>query len=357
MSRTKQTSQAGLREVAASAGVSLATASRVLNGIAGRASGETARRVREAAERLAYRPVAAGRELRRGQGELVALLAPNLANPTMAAIAAAIETALREEGVSVVLSDTHDRADLLDAALAAMASVRPRATVIVGALRSTGLAAARARGERLLFVSRRCPDAAEAPFVGIDDAAAGAEVAQALLAAGCRRLAVIHGPAFSSATMARVAGFAQAAGRHLAQSRILGPDGLDHLEIGARAAARLAAAPPDGLMCTSDLIAFAAHRAMEEARLPLPRIWGFDGGPLNRWVAPWLSSVGLPFAAFGEAARDWVLQRPGAEGGRVLPHTLLPAAQEPQPRPAAPRSISITPEKSRAAPPRARKSR
>lgn len=329
MSRTEEPPPASLRDVAAAAGVSLATASRVLNGIAGRASGDTAQRVRAAAERLAYRPVAAGRELRRGQGELVALLAANLANPTMAAIAAAIENALREVGIGLLLGDTHDRAELQDAGLAAMASVRPRATILVGALRSPGLAASRARDERVLFVSRRCPEAPEAPFVGIDDEAAGADVARALLAQGCARLAAIHGPLFSSATAARLRGFRRAAARRLPASRIASGAGLDHLSIGAEAAATLLRLPalPDGLLCTSDLLAFAARRTFEERHATsLPRIWGFDGGPLNRWVAPWLSSVALPFPSFGEAVRDWVQQRPGAEGGRVLPHRLVPAA-------------------------------
>jgi LacI family transcriptional regulator len=93
LKRAAAAGPATLREVAAAAGVSTATASRVLNGIPGKATEQTVRRVREVAARLAYRPLAAARELRRGVAELVVLLAPNLANPTMATLAAAIETA------------------------------------------------------------------------------------------------------------------------------------------------------------------------------------------------------------------------------------------------------------------------
>jgi LacI family transcriptional regulator len=304
----------------------------VLNGVPGKATEATIARVRESAARLDYRPLAAARELRRGQSDLVALLAPNLANPTMAAIAASIETALRREGIGVVLADTHDAAPLQDRALAAMRTIRPRALVMLGAVPSPGLEALRRAGERLLFVARRCPGAAEAPFVGIDDRAAGRAVAHALIRDGAGRLGVIHGPLFSSATAERVAGFAEAAGPLLDPADRLGGEGLDHLRIGEAAAGRLLIrrTRPEGLMCTSDLIAFAAHRSFAEAApAALPRLWGFDGGPLNRWVAPWLSSVALPYAAFGAAVGAWVTSAPGLARGAILPFRLEPAGRDP----------------------------
>jgi LacI family transcriptional regulator len=80
-------------------------------------------------------------------------------------------------------------------------------------------------------------------------------------------------------------------------------------------------------MCTSDLIAFAAHRVFDEAGTT-PRLWGFDGSPLNAWVAPWLSSVALPYGEFGSAVRDWVSGAPGAAMGAVLPFRLMPAPDQ-----------------------------
>lgn len=328
MSTTKRAAAAApttLRAVAAAAGVSTATASRVLNGIEGKATAETVRRVREAAARLAYRPLAAARELRRGVAELVVLLAPNLANPTMATLAAAIETALRPDGIGVVLCDTHDEVALQDEALAATRALRPRATVLLGAVASPALTRHQTAGERLLFVGRRCPHAPHAPFIGIDDRAAGGAVAEALLAAGCRRLGVVHGPLFSSATAERVEGFRKAGGRALHGRDVLGGDGLDHLLIGATAAAhwQQRRSRPDGIMCTSDLIALSAHRMLTESGQDAPpMIWGFDGSPLNRWVAPWLSSVSLPYAEIGTAVRGWVLDEAPFTGDAILPFRL-----------------------------------
>lgn len=312
---------ATLRDVAESAGVSVATASRVLNGVTGKATAETVARVQKAAQQLAYRPFAAARDLRTGSSRLVAVLAPNLANPTMAAIGASIEEALRQDGLGLVLCDTRDAAEGQDRAIAEMRALSPRALVLLGAVASPGLVALRAGGEPVMFVARRCPGDPAAPFIGIDDHKAGRDVAQRLLATGAKRLAVVHGPLFSSATAERVAGFRAAAGAQLASADVLSAPGLDHFAIGATAAQALLHGKrrPQGIMCTSDLLAYAVHRVLLEAGGPMPVIWGFDGGPLNAWVAPWLHSVGLPYAAFGAAVRDWLK---GGPAGAILPHRL-----------------------------------
>src|SRR5690349_5335391 len=83
--------RASIATVAAEAGVSIATVSRIVNGVANKASAETTARVRAAIAALDYRPTGAGAALRKRRSRLVAILAANLANPSMAAIAAAAE--------------------------------------------------------------------------------------------------------------------------------------------------------------------------------------------------------------------------------------------------------------------------
>jgi LacI family transcriptional regulator len=80
-------------------------------------------------------------------------------------------------------------------------------------------------------------------------------------------------------------------------------------------------------MCTSDLIALSLHRVLAALRpAAAPVIWGFDGSPLNRWVAPWLSSVSLPYVEIGAAVRGWVVGDAAAAAGAILPFRLEPAA-------------------------------
>lgn len=320
-------------EVARRAGVSIATVSRIVNGIAKKASPQTIARVRAAIAETGYRPTGAGQALRRGQSRLVAVLAANLSNPTMAAIAASAETALRDTGVAMVLCDTHDRADLQDEYLLEMRAQSVRACVLLAAVASEGLRTALTGPTPLVFVNRRCPLPGATRFVGIDNRAAGRAVARALAASAPNgRLAVVHGPLASSATAERVDGFKRELaklGRKLAAADVATAPGLDHLEIGRRGAARLLAnGAPRGIFCASDLIAYGVRRELRDAGIRVPgdvRLFGFDDNPLNDWIAPWLSSVRVPYRGFGAAiaavldeARRGVPSAP-----RLLPFDLI----------------------------------
>ncbi|WP_198148045.1 LacI family DNA-binding transcriptional regulator, partial [Elstera litoralis] len=129
-----------LATVAARAGVSVSTVSRIVNGETGRASAATVKRVQEAIDAVGYRPNPVGRALRRRESRVVAMLIANLDNPAMATIASSTEAALRSAGYVMILCDTHDRADLQDEYLEAMRAQFVRGFVLVAAVPSPGLA-------------------------------------------------------------------------------------------------------------------------------------------------------------------------------------------------------------------------
>ena len=79
-----------ISEVAKTAGVSVATVSRVVNGSPS-VSHETQARVQEAIERLGYQPNVWGRSLRRGESRVVLVIVPNVSNPYYAPIIAGTE--------------------------------------------------------------------------------------------------------------------------------------------------------------------------------------------------------------------------------------------------------------------------
>ncbi|MBK9081320.1 MAG: LacI family DNA-binding transcriptional regulator [Rhizobiales bacterium] len=320
-------SLASLADVARAADVSIATVSRVVNGQTNRAGRETVARVMQAVERLGYRPNHAGRSLRRRESQIVAMLAPNLDNPAMAAIAASTEAALREAGYVMILCDTHDRAELQDEYLEAMRAQMARAAVLVSAVASPGLAGAMKRGDALVFVNRRNPMGPGA-FVGVDNLRIGADAADFLHAQGARDAATLAPSAPSSTIAERVEGFS-ARWRVLggARPRAARGAGPDHLAIGGAAVDRLVARGgwPAGLFCPSDLIAYAAYRRALADGVTIPddcRLVGVDGNALNRWIAPWLASVAVPYPAFGAAVVEqlearWAGRPPGQ---RILPH-------------------------------------
>ena len=326
--------QVSLATIAEQAGVSPSTVSRIVNGHLDRANPATVARVQACVQAAGYRPNGMARALRRRESRLVAMLSPNLDNPAMAAIASSTEAALRAAGYVMILCDTQDRADLQDGYLEAMRAQFVQGFVLVSPVASRGLRSFLQRGAPAVLVNRRA-GAAEglAPFVGIDNAAAGAEAADFLLASGVTRPALIHASLASSAIADRADGFLRRlAERGLPREavRVAASEKLRHLEAGYEAAGKLRADGgwPDGLMCTSDQMAYGAYRLAGETGLRVPqacRIVGIDESPLNAWLAPWLSSVHVPYADFGAAILDQLaaLWGGGRPADRLLPHRIV----------------------------------
>ena len=321
-----------LATVAAKAGVSIATVSRIVNGETGRASAETIERVQKIVRALGYRPNHVGRALRRRESRIVAMLSPNLDNPAMAAVAASVETALRSAGYVMILCDTHDRAELQDEYLHAMRSQAVQGYVLVNAVQSEALSASVARGDPIVFVGRRNPDGAGS-FVGIDNRRAGADAADHLWAQGIRDLAVIHPTQGSSASRDRVDGFVRRLtefGLPREAIRQASALGLSHLEVGYAAAQSLVDGKPwpRGLLCPSDMMAYGAYRLALEKGIRIPdacRIVGIDDNALNAWIAPWLISVRISYSDFGakvvgQLQALWAGEQPSEQ---LLPHELI----------------------------------
>lgn len=295
-----------LATVAARAGVSVSTVSRIVNGHTERASAETVARVREAIDAVGYRPNPVGRALRRRESQIVAMLAANLDNPVMATIASSTEAALRSAGYVMILCDTHDRADLQDEYLHAMRAQLVRGFVVVASVPSPGLAELSAQGAPIVFVSRRDP-AGRGLFVGIDDRKAGAAVADRFVDEGRRSPAVVFPRQASSGSRDRVAGFLdRLSHRGVPPSAIVQAEGsgLSHLQVGYEAAEQIFARgdKPDAMLCVSDQIAYGVRRRALERGIDIGRdcaLVSIDGSSLNKWVAPWLASVAIPYTDYG----------------------------------------------------------
>ncbi|CAN7265308.1 LacI family DNA-binding transcriptional regulator [Bosea sp. LjRoot9] len=333
MQRPVSAAQVSLATVAAEAGVSVATVSRIVNGETRRASAQTVTRVQAAVVALGYQPNHVGRALRRRQSRVIAMLAPNLDNPAMAAIAVSTEAALRAAGYVMILCDTHDRADLQDEYLQAMRSQLVQGYVLVSAVTSPALSDALARGEPIVFVSRRNPEGGA--YVGIDNHAAGAAAADYCLARAITEPAVIFPAQGSSSTAERVAGFVERLidrGVEADRIRRASAPGLSHLQVGYDAARALVSACaggwPKGLLCVSDMMAYGAYRLAVERGVAIPEtclLIGIDNNPLNAWIAPWLTSVHIPYPDFGAKV---VEQLTALWGGTMPEDILLPHSLE-----------------------------
>jgi LacI family transcriptional regulator len=316
--------------VAERAGVSVATVSRVINGIANKAAPPTIERVHQAIAELNYRPMPAGRTLRTGQTRLVALIVPDASNGFYGSVAASVEQVLREQAHTMLLCNTNEDPERQDDYLIEMRAHMVRAIVLLGAVRSPILERFVADGEPIVFVIRECPVAGTGPYIGIDNYAAGRDIADHFAEKGYGPCGVIHGPLSSSASRGRFEGFRD---RMAELCRPLSPAEIRcgdlSFEAGyARAAALLGGRQPmRAIFCGNDVMAYGAYRYCTERGLAVPddvALFGFDDNPLNKWLAPWLSTVKVPQQDFGPAVGN-ILQRLWSDDGfDSPPRVILP---------------------------------
>jgi LacI family transcriptional regulator len=178
-----------MREVAAVAGVSLSTVSRVVNGGEG-VRGDLALRVREAVDLLGYRHNLTASTLRRAdrQSASIGLIFEDVSNPFFGAVHRGVEDAARERGV-LTLVGSSDEVPERERELAEAFSSRGVDGLIVASAvdDSSYLQRERAAGVALAFVDRP-PNFLDADAV-VSDHAGGARTAVAhLIAAGHRRI-------------------------------------------------------------------------------------------------------------------------------------------------------------------------
>lgn len=323
-------------DVAARAGVSIATVSRVVNHGAGAHSGvapDTRRRVREAIEELGYVPSQAGRTLRTQASDLVALLIPDITNAFYSAIAHSVEVALRGMGYSMILCNTDEDPDLQDKYLEEMQEYQVCSVMLLGAVETRGLRRAIRAGVPMVFINRHAPEGARMPFIGIDNFAAGGAVARHFLTRGYEPIGVIHGPLYSTASRERYEGFCrtlEAGGLSLVQDFVAA--GSLTIDSGYTAAERMlrGSRRPAAVFCGNDLMAYGAYRRCRDLGLRVPddvALFGFDDNPLNDWLADWLSTVRVPYDRFGPAAAELmgrVLDSDTAESAAAAEEIVLP---------------------------------
>jgi LacI family transcriptional regulator len=198
-----------LRDVAAVAGVSLRTASRVLNDDP-RVAVDTRARVQQAMRDLKYTPDSMARSLRAGTDTAVGMVVESVADPFFSAMVAAVEKAGSTSGKSVLVASTHGDAARERDVVAQMLSRR-----ICGMLLAptTGDHAWLHTNTPLVLVDRAAPGL-DADVVGIDDEAAAADAVRHLVAHGHRRIGYISDHPLVPTSRARLAGYRRAMAAH-----------------------------------------------------------------------------------------------------------------------------------------------
>ena len=331
---------ATIYDVAALAGVSPATVSRVLNGRPVSAANE--RLVTDAAQTLKYTPNRVARTLRRQLSEVVALVIPDIENPFFTSLARGVADTAQEAGYSVVLCNTDGdvakEAHFLDIAL----SENMAGVVLAPAARTSAVGPLLDRGRAVIAVDRPILGA-DVDSVVMDNVGAGRLATRALWDAGFRDIACITGPEDIVTAVDRGSGWQQVLD-HLSSAPPR-PRRLTHADFrvgGGRA--RMTELldlddRPDAVVAGNNLVGVGALQILNERGLT-PAEFGIaviGDLPFSAHPEDAVPVVHLPTRTMGTTAGDLLLERiDGHEGpGRriVIPGEL----RTPTPRGAASR--------------------
>lgn len=322
-----------MREVAALAGVSLKTVSRVINAEPA-VSLELALRVHAAIERLDYRHNRAASSLRRSDGRSAAIgvLLEDVANPFSSTLHREIENVALQRGVLVFAGSSDEDAERERSLIAEFTSRRVDGLIIVPASHDHSyLLGERRAGTAMVFVDR------PAAFLDADtvltDNQGGTRAGIAhLLAQGHRRIGYL-GDLETIATAAwRLQGYSSelAAQGIDVDPRLVRLD-LRGIESAAAAAGELLlmAVPPTAIFAGQNLLTIGAYRALRKLNLHHKvALVGFDDFLLADLLEPGITVVAQDPAALGRAAVELLFRR--LDGDRspsihaVIPTRLIP---------------------------------
>jgi len=334
-----------LQDVADRAGVSLTTASRVVNGGQRKVAPRLADRVRKAVAELGYTANLQARAVATGQSTMIGVVVHDIADPYFSSIAAGLIEAAEARQLLVCLSSTAATEAAEREYVALMRAQRARAVILIGS-RTDDTAAREALTAEIAAFTRSGGRAVAVgqDLLGVDtvlpENAAGAEaLARAMVAVGHRRFAVLAGPRGLLTARDRLDGFRAGLAAWdvpLEPAQVVhGPftrDGGYEAMSAVLAAAGPGQAPlPDCVFAVTDVMAMGALARLRAGGLAVPAdiaLAGFDDIGTLRDVYPPLTTVRLPLKRMGEMAAGLVLADPPGTATAPGPAT----APEPRPR-------------------------
>ena len=321
-----------LEEVAARAGVSRSTVSRVINEHPS-VSDTTRARVEAAIEECGYRPHAVARSLATSRTNILAMVVPEsvtklFTDPYFPLMLRGATEACNRSGYQLILSlftvsmdskrlrDHVLRSGYLDGVVSANASLDDE---LVPSLLK----------EHIPFITiGRYPDDRVA-YVDVDNVGGARMATQYLVRLGHSRIATIAGPRNMAPAQDRLDGFRSVLSAHRTPLPEEFVEEADFTEAGGRdAMSRLLRHRPTAVFVASDSMAFGAVRAIKDAGLRIPEdisVVGFDDIPSAESLEPALTTVRQPIEALGELAVEQLIDRlEGPSEDPVIPRIILP---------------------------------
>lgn len=313
---------ATLREIAELASVSVATASRVLNGSAEKhpVSQDVRASVRAAADTLGYTPSATAQALKQQRSKIIGVIASDILDPYFAEMTRGIEIEAAKFGYVTILANANRDPEQERTKFRVLREHQVSGIVFCGSdiegspgtaqlAREVNLAVR--AGTRVVALAPRGFDSTK---IVIDNAATAYELTQYMLSLGHRKIAFIGGIPGLSAAEQRIVGYRDAMFEAQAPAQVLGLTGMSQ-ESGKRAAEELTASTqlPDAIVCTNDEVAVGVLAHLWTAGYKIPEdvsvagIGGTRGGAVFG-----LTTMTLPLVELGRLAARYIATAGGS---------------------------------------------
>ncbi len=304
---------ATIEDVAAMAGVSIATVSRAINEPT-KVADATRRRVTEAIARTGYTTNAMARSLRMRRSNMILILAPDVGDPNFSNILVGLETEASKRGYGLLIGNTQNDPNRETDYLRFISSNQADGLILFTGHLPFGFGQDQGEARLPPMVAVNEPVVGQdIPFVGVDNFEGARVAAEHLISQGHRRIAFIGRSSSREINRLREDGYRAAlAGAGIAVDPRLILEGDGTTESG-RAAAELMFvrdALPTAFFCVNDATALGVIIALNARRYDLPRqfsVMGFDDISFASFVNPSLTTMKQPRHRIGEAAMELLL--------------------------------------------------
>jgi len=329
-----QAIRARLDDVARRAGVSLSTASRVVNNNGYPVAEGTRERVLEAVRALNYSPSVLARALVTKRTQIVGVIVGDVEDPYFAEIVRGVEDVARRVGYLVIVCNA-DRDPATELSyLRTLLDYRVDGVILAGggvldeAFRPSHVQAVARLEHQGSVVVALAEVAADVPRISIDNRRAAAEMTRYVVGLGHRRIGVIAGPERITTAQSRLAGIRDVLGQRGLPQEMIASGGFT-VSGGERAAETLCARSPmpTALIAVNDQMAIGALTAAHRRGFNVPNdltIVGFGDTTAARQAWPSLTTVSVPRHEMGATAMRGLLEQ--LQGGEPVASSTLDCA-------------------------------
>ena len=336
----KKTSPVTIKDIAAMAGVSVGTVSRVINDKEYVAPA-TKKRILKCIKETGYNPSVAARSLNKSPTNLIGVVVPEISNPFLSELFVSIEHILSKKGYALLLCNTEHHKSKFKQFINDLAqwnaygfliiSVEPDAQDIAK-LQEQGMNAV------TIFVKTNVFD-----YVCVTESQGMFDITEHLISKGHDRIAYVGLSSELSTMGERFDGYKTAMEKHglalnkkhMAIHEGRADEGFDSTQKSYEATRTMlgAADPPTAFIYANDHYAINGYMAIAESGLQVGKdiaVAGFDNIPISKLLMPPLSTVAYDTITMAELASDMVIRKKSGAGGSatnpkrvLLPTTLI----------------------------------